>query len=270
MPTEAASCTDLVQIYPSDQGGVTVLRGIHARFPTGTVTAIVGPSGAGKSTLLRLMACLEAPSAGQITIGCQPTAHLSARARRQLVARRIGYVFQRPPENLIDYLTVSEHLQLAWQMRGFNEPFETTQLLNSAALGEAARRRPRELSDGQQQRLAVAMAVAGHPDLVIADEPTAELDPDDATTLANTLIALAHRGQTFVVSSHDPILIDQADQVLVIRGGVLAAIKTGTGPTRVAVDPAGRLLLPDEALQQLPGHVADVIVQGETITLRQP
>ena len=110
-------CTDLVQIYRSPQGGVTVLRGIDATFASGTLTAVVGASGAGKSTLLRLLACLEAPSAGQVTIAGQPTSHLTVRSRRRLVARRIGYVFQRPADNLIEYLTVTAHLRLAWQMR---------------------------------------------------------------------------------------------------------------------------------------------------------
>jgi putative ABC transport system ATP-binding protein len=266
----AAACTDLVQIYPSAQGGVTVLRGIEADFPEGTLTAIIGASGAGKSTLLRLLACLEAPSAGQVTIAGQPTSHLTARARRRLVARRIGYVFQRPADNLIDYLTVSAHLRLAWQMRRSATPFDLGQLLATTALSDSAARRPRELSDGQQQRLAVAMAVAGDPALIIADEPTAELDVAGAGALADSILRLTGAGQTFVVSSHDPVLTDRAHQVLVIRGGVLAAVKVGAGPLRAAVDPAGRVQLPDLALRQLPGRVAEVVVKGDVITLQQP
>lgn len=267
---QAAACTDLVQIYPSQQGGVTVLRGIDASFAVGTVTAIVGPSGAGKSTLLRLLACLEAPSAGQVTIAGQPTSHLSARVRRRLVGRRIGYVFQRPADNLIDYLTVSGHLRLAWQMRSPTTPLDLDELLAAAALGDAAGRRPGDLSDGQQQRLALAMAVAGGPDLVIADEPTADLDPGGAAAVANTIARLATAGQTFVVSSHDPVLTDGADQVLVMQRGVLAAAKSGSGPLRVAVDLAGRVKLPAEALRHLPGRVAEVVVAGDVITLRKP
>jgi putative ABC transport system ATP-binding protein len=266
----AAACTDLVQIYPSDRGGVTVLRGIDATFGSGTLTAVIGASGAGKSTLLRLLACLEAPSAGQITIAGRPTSHLSTRVRRRLVTQQIGYVFQRPADNLIDYLTVSGHLRLAWQMRGASAALDVDELLAAAALGDAADRRPGELSDGQQQRLAVAMAVAGGPALVIADEPTADLDPDGAAALAASIGRLTQAGQTFVVSSHDPVLTDRADQVLVIRHGVLAATKAGAGPLRVAVDPAGRVLLPDEALRRLPGRVAEIVVAGDVITLRQP
>jgi putative ABC transport system ATP-binding protein len=266
----AAACTDVVQIYPSDRGGVTVLRGIDATFGAGTLTAVIGASGAGKSTLLRLLACLEAPSAGQITIAGQPTSHLSTRVRRRLVAQQIGYVFQRPADNLIDYLTVAGHLRLAWQMRGASAALDIDELLAAAALGDAADRRPGELSDGQQQRLAVAMAVAGGPALVIADEPTADLDPEGAAALAASIGRLTRAGQTFVVSSHDPVLTDRADQVLVIRHGVLAATKSAAGPLRVAVDLTGRVLLPEEALRQLPGRVAEIVVVGDVITLRQP
>ncbi|MDQ1366950.1 MAG: putative transport system ATP-binding protein [Acidimicrobiaceae bacterium] len=266
----AADCRDLVQIYPSDQGGVTVLRGIHATFPKGTLTSIVGASGAGKSTLLRLLACLEAPSAGQVTIAGQPTSRLTARARRRLVARRIGYVFQRPPDNLIDYLTAAAHLRLAWQMRESATVLDVEQLLASVALSGAAKKRPDELSDGEQQRLAVAIAVAGDPDLIIADEPTADLDPAGAAALADSIVRLTKAGRTFVVSSHDPVVTDRSDQVLVIRRGVLAAVKSGRGPLRVMVDPAGRIQLPDEALRQLPGRVAEVVVEGDVITLQQP
>ena len=267
---DAASCTDLVQIYRSDQGGVTVLRGIDATFPVGTLTAVVGASGAGKSTLLRLLACLEAPSAGQVTIAGCPTSHLSVRARRELVARRIGYVFQRPADNLIDYLTVAGLLRLAWQMRASERPLDLNDLMATVTLSDAADKRPAELSDGQQQRLAVAMAVAGEPDLVLADEPTADLDPPGAAALADSIRRLTRSGRTFVVSSHDPALTDRADQVLVIRNGVLAAVKTGDGPLRVAVDPAGRVQLPDDALRRLPGRIAEVATEGDVVTLRQP
>ena len=186
------------------------------------------------------------------------------------MAQQIGYVFQRPADNLIDYLTVAGHLRLAWQMRGTSAALDIDELLAAAALGDAADRRPDELSDGQQQRLAVAMAVAGDPALVIADEPTADLDPDGAAAVAASIGRLTRAGQTFVVSSHDPVLTDRADQVLVIRHGVLAATKSATGPLRVAVDPAGRVLLPEEALRQLPGRVAEIVVAGDVITLRQP
>ena len=144
MSTEppAAACVDLVQIYPSDLGGVAVLRGIDAIFPAATLTAVVGPSGAGKSTLLRLLACLEGPTAGQVFIAGQPTSHLPAKARRRLVARQIGYVFQRPADNLIDYLTVVQHVRLAWQMRATVRPLDLDAILASTALTPMAEHRP--------------------------------------------------------------------------------------------------------------------------------
>jgi len=114
---DAAACDEVVQVYRTASGPVAALRGIDTTFARGTVTVVVGPSGAGKSTLLRLLACLEGPAAGEVWIGGEPTAHLSPTARRRFAAHRVGYVFQQPRKNLLDYLTSTEHVHLAASMR---------------------------------------------------------------------------------------------------------------------------------------------------------
>jgi putative ABC transport system ATP-binding protein len=223
MPADAASCRDLVQVYPSESGAVPALRGVDAQFPAGSITVVTGPSGAGKSTLLRLLACLERPVAGEVFIAGERTAHLRRNVRRQLVARQIGYVFQRPRDNLLDYLTAAEHLTMALRMRIGSRAGRTDRdaMLASFHLDDVASERPDQLGAGRQQLLAFAMAIAGDPAIVVADEPTAELDADAAAGLIQQLAAAAIAGRTFVLATHDPTVMAIADQHLVVRRGLL-------------------------------------------------
>ena len=233
------------------------------------MTVVIGRSGAGKSTLLRILSCLERPLAGEFEIDGERTSHLTSRQRRRLAARRIGYVFQRPSDNLLDYLTVSDHLRLALQMRGAGAAAAAS-LMESSQLSALRDRRPAALSAGEQQRLAFAMAVGGATAMVIADEPTAELDPAAAAAIISHLPQLCAQGQTLVISSHDPSVIAVADQVLVIRDGGLIARATGSGPLYSVVDNAGRVALPDEALHLFPGSQARVAVNDHSVVLEEP
>lgn len=198
------------------------VRGITASFPRQSLTAVVGPSGAGKSTFLRLLACLERPAAGDVIVDGMPTAQQSGRARRRLIAASIGYVFQRPSLNLLDYLDARSHISLALKMRTGSHPSsEVDELLEGAKLTGVQRERPGDLGAGEQARLAFAMAVAGNPALVVADEPTAELDPAGAVAVSELVRSLVESGQTFVLSTHDPTLVATADQVMHIERGAL-------------------------------------------------
>src|SRR5688500_5514592 len=173
----AAECREVVQVYPSGSGPVHALRGVSFTVAHGSLTAVIGPSGAGKSTLLRMLGGLERPAVGEVLIGGQRTEHLSGRARRRIVGRRIGHAVQIPAHNLLEYLSVREHVRLAWSMRASAPAGAVDRLVAAAGLPEGASVRPGDLAVGEQQRLAFAMAVAGDPDLVVADEPTASLDP---------------------------------------------------------------------------------------------
>ena len=198
------------------------VRGITASFPRQSLTAVVGPSGAGKSTFLRLLACLERPAAGDVIVDGMPTAQQSGRARRRLIAASIGYVFQRPSLNLLDYLDARSHISLALKMRTGSHPSsEVDELLEGAKLTGVQWERPGDLGAGEQARLAFAMAVAGNPALVVADEPTAELDPAGAVAVSELVRSLVESGQTFVLSTHDPTLVATADQVMHIERGAL-------------------------------------------------
>jgi putative ABC transport system ATP-binding protein len=241
-----ATCRGVVQIYESSAGPVQALKGLSLDVRAGAVTAVIGPSGAGKSTLLRLLACLESPTVGEVTIAGTPTSGISRRARRRLAAERVGYVFQTPGDNLMHDLTVDEHVRLASRMRGVRRE-DVGALLEAVELAHVGSARPSDLAAGEQQRLALAMAVAGQPDLVVADEPTASLDPRSAHQLADLFPGLTADGRSLVVSTHDPVIIAAADHVLVIRNGVLA-MEGRRGEGRLSViDDADRLALPDVA-----------------------
>ena len=218
----AASCSEVVKTYATESGRVYALRGVDAVFPKGKVSAIVGPSGSGKSSLLRLLAGMDHPTEGSVTVGDDEISDASSKLLRR-VRRKVGYVFQRPSDNLISYLNVLEHVELAARYRHgpSRDPLE---LLDALGLRPRADHRPEQLSGGEQQRVAFAQAVVGSPELVIADEPTAELDSHASEALLQAIHGLAEEGQTVVLSTHDPQAIEVADKTLWLRHGVVERV----------------------------------------------
>ncbi|HEY3144107.1 MAG TPA: ATP-binding cassette domain-containing protein [Acidimicrobiales bacterium] len=266
----AAACHDLVQVYESAGGPVHALRGISTDFPVGSLTAVMGSSGAGKSTFLRLIACLERPTVGEVIIDGAPTAQLTGRARQRLVARQIGYVFQTPSDNLLSYLSVVEHVRMAWRMRAPEPPGAVDELLDLTGLAELAKSRPTGLAAGEQQRLAFAMAVAARPALVIADEPTASLDPAGAEALAALLPVLVAGGQTLVICTHDSIVTDAATRVLLLSNGTLAAESDRGGELLSVLDGADRIQLPRGMTGLFPGRRVRLTAYPDHVRIERP
>jgi putative ABC transport system ATP-binding protein len=216
----AAACRDVVKTYRTATESVTALDGVSLEIPRARVTVVVGPSGSGKSSLLRLLACVDRPDAGEVRVAGRRVDGLSARGRRKLRQREVAYLFQRPGENLLPYLDAMAQVRLAAQLRGARVGDSViTDLLARLGLEGRADHRPGQLSGGEQQRLAVACGVVGDPALVVADEPTAELDTSAAERVLVAMEELAASGVGFVISSHDPRVMAIADGFIRLQEG---------------------------------------------------
>ena len=222
-PNDAASCRGVTKVYVTATGDVSALAAVDARFPTGRLSTIVGPSGAGKSSLLRILALMDQPDEGEVRIGDVQVDGLGQRARRGLRRRIIGYVFQNPADNLLPYLTVQEHVTMAARLRGLRRAEDGDTLLRALGLEHRLDHRPVQLSGGEQQRLAFATAAVGRPQLILADEPTAELDVESGRRLLQAILDLRDLGVTVVVTSHDPNVMGVADHQVRLEHGHTAA-----------------------------------------------
>lgn len=261
----AAECEGIVRIYPAASGEVHALRGIGARFERGVVTAVVGPSGSGKSTLLRLLALQERPTAGWLRIDGLETTTVPTRRLRE-VRHGIGVVQQRPSHNLFPHLTATEQLVHAARRRGAPH-HEVAELLERTGLTARAGHRPDRLSGGEQQRLAVALAMIGGPALVLADEPTAELDVASARRVVELLRDAAVAGAGVVVNTHDPFVAQAADTVLALHHGTMLSERHRDGETLAVIDEIGRIQLPKDALAMFARRRARVVIQSDTVRL---
>jgi putative ABC transport system ATP-binding protein len=263
----AAVCTGVVKIYWTASGEVHALKGIDALFPRAAVTAVVGPSGSGKSSLLRILAGLDRATAGSVLVGGTELAGLPWGTLRKLRRRLTGYVFQRPSDNLIPYLTVAEHLEMSARIRGTTI---SDDLLDLLGIASHRNHLPVQLSAGEQHRVAFAQAVVGTPDLVVADEPTAELDADSAASLLEVVGSLAREGfSAFVVATHDPDVVRAADATLHLRHGALEA-ESRAERTLSVIDAAGRIQLPPGALPMFPERRAVVSIDDGEIRITPP
>ncbi|MBA2552827.1 MAG: ABC transporter ATP-binding protein [Geodermatophilaceae bacterium] len=216
----AAMCRDVRKVYRTADEEVLALTDVDKDFPAARVTSIVGPSGSGKSSLLRILACVDRPTDGSVLIAGKEVAGLGPRGRRALRRRSVAYVFQNPIDNLVEYLTVTDQMKLAARLRGQRPTdAEMDRLLTTLGLEQRATHKPVQLSGGEQQRVAVACAVIGHPTIVVADEPTAELDSASAERVLQAVHDLRDEGVAFILSSHDPAVVEASDHVLRLEHG---------------------------------------------------
>ena len=200
---------------------VAALQGVDLTVRKGELTALCGPSGSGKTTLLNLAGALDVPTKGTVHIAGHALAGLSGRALARLRLHQVGFVFQA--YNLVPVLTAEENAEMVMVLQGV-PPAERRarlrQLFMEVGLSGLEKRRPAELSGGQQQRVAVARAVAARPALVLADEPTANLDSASAASLLDVIADLNTRhGVTFVFSTHDGAVMERARRLVTVRDG---------------------------------------------------
>ena len=217
----ALDARGLEQIYTEGPVRVKAVRGVDLAIKRGSVTVLMGPSGSGKTTLLSMLGCLLTPSAGTLRIMGQPVSWkeptISLLRRRQ-----IGFVFQH--YNLLSSLTAAENVMVALRFRGVpNEAREARALLEGFGLGPRWNFLPRDLSGGEKQRVAIARAVAGDAPLLLADEPTGNLDSAGGRIVAELLKQMAERdNRAVVIVSHDARIVEFADEVLFIEDGRLS------------------------------------------------
>ena len=218
MPSEPvpARCVELVKTYRTPTGAVHALRGVTLGFPAGALTAVVGPSGSGKSSLLRVLTGIDRATSGDVWVGPRNVARASGRGLRRLRRDVVGYVFQRPSDNFLPNLTIGQHLRLA--SRGSAVP-EDAHILDRLGIGHRIDHLPDELSGGEQQRAAFAQAVVAGSAVVVADEPTAELDTESGELVMNGVRAWVDAGVTFVVATHDGAVRKLADDVIELEHG---------------------------------------------------
>jgi putative ABC transport system ATP-binding protein len=233
MTTEAESAvvrlSRVAKTYRAGAVEVAALKGISLEIPLRSFSMVVGPSGSGKTTLLNLIGCIDAPSSGTVEVCGQKVGALTDNALADFRARNIGFVFQG--FSLVPVLSAYENVEYPLLLVGMpaaERRKRTLDMLEAVGLTQQSRQRPNELSGGQKQRVAIARALVKEPELVLADEPTANLD----TQTGAAIIDLMHRVQgeyqtSFVFSTHDPQLMSHADDIFTIRDGALVDHKAG-------------------------------------------
>jgi ABC-type lipoprotein export system ATPase subunit len=214
-----ARCADVTKTYRTSRSEVRALKAVTASFTEGVLTAIVGPSGSGKSSLLRLLVGMDRPDAGRIEVMGVPVHRSSAWALRRLRRATVGYVFQRPSDNFFSHLTVGEHLDL---MARRGQGMQRDAVLTALGIGHRVDHLPSELSGGEQQRAAFAQVLVAGARLVVADEPTAELDSASAASVLRTVRDLTAAGITFILATHDRAVVEVADSVVPLEHGEVA------------------------------------------------
>ncbi len=223
---------DLKKIYNDSEVAVHALNGINLTFQQGEFAAIVGPSGSGKTTLLNLVGGLDEPSEGAIRIDGINIGELSSRKLINFRLKNIGFVFQS--YNLIPVLTAYENVEFIMNLQGYSKEKRrnrTIELLESVGLGDRISSRPARLSGGEQQRVAVARALASKPKFILADEPTANLDSKSASNLLDIMEKLNREENiTFIFSTHDQRVVNKARRVIQVEDGKVISDETIQSP----------------------------------------
>ena len=226
---EVAKLTNVTRVYKIGEVETRALNGVSLTINSGEFTSLVGPSGSGKTTLLQLIGCLDQPTAGSVAINAKETTNLNRNQRADLRKGTIGFVFQFFA--LIPTLTAYENVEMPLLLNG-KSPAERKQrvmeLLEGVDLTDRAHHRPDQLSGGQQQRVAVARALATNPTMILADEPTANLDTTNGEQVMEIMKRLNEKtGTTFVFATHDPRVIKYATRVVTLQDGLIVKDSKG-------------------------------------------
>ncbi len=248
---------DLVKTYRTESAHVEALRGVNAEIAAASVTAVIGPSGSGKSTLLRLLAGLDTASTGTVVVDGHVLTDVAPAALRRIRQDLVGYVFQRPGDNFIAHLTVAEHLELMAKRADGKSRLSHADLLQHLGIAGRSQHYPHQLSGGEQQRAAFASVLSSSPRLVVADEPTAELDSASGHALLELIADLRSLGVSFVIATHDSKVAEMADHRIHIDHG-LVTDQTGkphaSQRRKLDVQRGNALYQPQHATQRATQH----------------
>jgi ABC-type lipoprotein export system ATPase subunit len=263
-------CDNLVKIYKVADLEVVALQGLDLLVEAGEFIALVGASGSGKSTLLNILAGLDVPSAGRAVVAGHVLGEMGTRERTEYRRGVIGFVWQQTARNLLPYLSAAENVEMPMLLQGHGAEerrHRAVELLGLVGLADRATHRPDRLSGGEQQRVAIAVALANNPAVLLADEPTGELDSDTAQQVFALLSRLNRElGVTIVVVTHDPLVSERVQRTIAIRDGrtstetLRRAAISDAGEHHVVaeeyavLDRVGRLQLPRAHVEALRLH----------------
>jgi ABC-type lipoprotein export system ATPase subunit len=254
--TPAVEVEDVFRVFATEEGTAAALQGLSLTVREGEVVAVLGPSGSGKTTLLRILAGLDRPSAGQVRVAGVDLRRLRGRGLDRYRSRRLGYADQRYSQALAPELTARELVALRLALAGESPRSQrrrAAELLRQVGLEDRSDAYPRELSGGEQQRVALCAALAHGPSLLLADEPTGELDARNAAVVYELIGELARsQGTTAIVVSHDPGSASIADRIVHIRDGRVSAEQAREQPDseEIVVARGGWLRVPEELLRR--------------------
>ena len=265
--TAMIECHELVRIFSSTGVEVQALQGLDLTVESGELTAVIGASGSGKSTLLTILSGLDIPTAGRARVAGHDLLAMGRRERLEYRRRTVGFIWQQTVRNLLPYLTAAENISMALVVAGSPRGMRggrITELLELLRIGELRDRLPAELSGGQQQRVAVAVALANSPDVLLADEPTGELDDANSAMVLDAFRAINEElGTTVLIVTHDAGVSDHVRRTVQIRDGrtsteVLRRTHTDVSGREhevaeefAVLDRVGRLQLPQDYITQL-------------------
>jgi ABC-type lipoprotein export system ATPase subunit len=257
---------DVIRIYKAKGIEVIALSGLSLKVRQGSMVAVVGSSGSGKSTLLNLIGGLDQATAGQVIVDGKDMNKLTGRELNWHRRRRVGFVWQNTARNLVTYLNALENVELAMMVAGHRDRKWARHLLDSVGLSGLHKKYPSELSGGEQQRVALAVALANKPSILLADEPTGALDTQTAESILTLMRAMRKEfNLTVLIVTHDPKVAASTDRTIFIHDGRIVQEAFGLGleqnfpenildrPSHelIVVDDRGFLQLPQDVLEQI-------------------
>ena len=216
---------DITKVYPMGKRELTVLRGVNIHIEQGELVAIMGPSGSGKTTLLNLIGCLDTPTSGSYYLEGREVSRLSSGELAQIRGQKVGFVFQT--FNLLPRLSALANVELGLRYSGGGDRHRTMEALAKVGLSDRANHRPTELSGGEQQRVAIARALVKNPPLILADEPTGNLDSRSGEEIISILTSLhAEQGVTLLMVTHEFNIAHQCQRIIHLKDGQVVSEET--------------------------------------------